>query len=97
MAPVAAIGGRALSGPDWPAGHDHRRHHGVCADADPAQPDWGVVTKPHESGLVIIVKNGVVSLAIVITIGFMMLVSLLVDVALTTLIASARDWLPLAP
>jgi uncharacterized BrkB/YihY/UPF0761 family membrane protein len=44
---------------------------------------WGVVTKPHKSVLVIIVKNRVVSLAIVITIGFIMLVSLLVDVALT--------------
>ena len=58
---------------------------------------WGVVTKPHKSGLVILVKNRVVSLAIVITIGFIMLVSLLVDVAITAVIASARDWLPLAP
>ncbi len=58
---------------------------------------WGVVTKPRKSGLAILVKNRVVSLAIVITIGFILLVSLLVDVALTALIGSARDWLPLAP
>jgi membrane protein len=58
---------------------------------------WGVVTKPQKKGLVTLVKNRVVSLAIVIAIGFIMLVSLVVDVAIKAVIASARDWLPLAP
>jgi membrane protein len=58
---------------------------------------WGVVTKPHKSGIVVLVKNRVVSLAIVITIGFILLVSLVIDVAITAVIASARDWLPIAP
>ena len=58
---------------------------------------WGVVTKPHKKGLVSIVRNRVVSLAIVITIGFILLVSLVVDVAIKAVIASAGDWLPIAP
>jgi membrane protein len=58
---------------------------------------WGVVTKPHKKGLVTVVKNRVVSLAIVITIGFILLVSLVVDVAIKAAIASAADWLPIAP
>ncbi len=58
---------------------------------------WGVATRPHKSGIVILIKNRVVSLAIVIAIGFIMLVSLVLDVAITAGIASARDWLPLAP
>jgi membrane protein len=58
---------------------------------------WGVATRPRKSGLLILIKNRVVSLAIVITIGFILLVSLVVDVAITAGIASARDWLPLAP
>ena len=58
---------------------------------------WGVATRPRKSSLVILIKNRVVSLVIVITIGFILLVSLVVDVAITSGIASARDWLPLAP
>jgi membrane protein len=61
---------------------------------------WGVVTKPHKKSLVslvILVKNRVVSLAIVITIGFILLVSLVLDVAIKAVIASAGDWLPIAP
>src|SRR4029453_4997968 len=58
---------------------------------------WGVVTKPHKKGLVNLVKNRVVSLAIVITIGFILLVSLVVDVAIKAAIAGAADWLPIAP
>jgi membrane protein len=56
---------------------------------------WGVTSKPSRSGLLILLKNRVLSLAIVLTIGFVLLVSLLLSVALKAVIRYADTWVPL--
>jgi membrane protein len=56
---------------------------------------WGVVAKPRRSSLLILLKTRVLSLAIVLTIGFLLLVSLLLNVALKAVIHYADTWIPL--
>jgi membrane protein len=58
---------------------------------------WGVVAKPQKSGLMILVKNRVLSLTIVLTIGFVMLVSLLLSVALRAVTRYAEAWIAVPP
>jgi len=58
---------------------------------------WGVVPKPTRSSMFILIKARVLSLTIVIAIGFVLLVSLLLSVFLRAVIAFAQDWLPLPP
>jgi membrane protein len=58
---------------------------------------WGVVAKPQKSSLLILVKNRVLSLTIVLTIGFILLVSLLLSVALRTLVRYADTWIAVPP
>lgn len=58
---------------------------------------WGVAARPQRSGLLILVKNRILSLAIVLTIGFVLLVSLLVSVALRAVIKYAEYWVPVPP
>ncbi len=55
---------------------------------------WGVVSRPQKSSLKILVKNRILSLAIILTIGFILLVSLLLDVALRGIIRYADAWVP---
>jgi membrane protein len=55
---------------------------------------WGVVSKPTKSSILILVKNRVLSLTVVLTIGFVLLVSLLLNVALSAIIAYAESWIP---
>ncbi len=56
---------------------------------------WGVVAKPERSSLLILLKTRVLSLAIVLTIGFVLLVSLLLNVALKAVVRYADTWIPL--
>lgn len=56
---------------------------------------WGVAAKPDRSSIVVLVKNRVLSLAIVLTIGFVLLVSLLLNVALKAVVRYADAWVPL--
>lgn len=58
---------------------------------------WGVVAKPEKSGLLILLKTRLLSLAIILTIGFVLLVSLLLNVALRAVIAYAEGWAPIPP
>jgi membrane protein len=58
---------------------------------------WGVVSKPQKSSLLILVKNRILSLAIILTIGFILLVSLLLNVALRAVIRYADSWVPVPP
>lgn len=58
---------------------------------------WGVVARPSRSGLVILLKNRLLSLAVVLVIGFVMLVSLLFTVMLRAVIRFADEWLPVHP
>jgi membrane protein len=56
---------------------------------------WGVAAKRDLSGILVLVKNRVLSLAIVLTIGFVLLVSLLLNVALKAVVRYADSWVPL--
>lgn len=58
---------------------------------------WGVVPRPTRSGVLLFVKSRVLSLAVVVAIGFVLLVSLLLSVAMRTIMVFAQDWLPLPP
>jgi membrane protein len=58
---------------------------------------WGVVSKPQKSSILILVKNRILSLAIILTIGFILLVSLLLNVALRAVIRYADAWIPVPP
>jgi membrane protein len=58
---------------------------------------WGVVSKPQKSSIMILVKNRILSLAIILTIGFVLLVSLLLNVALRAVIQHAEGWVLVPP
>jgi membrane protein len=53
---------------------------------------WGVVAKPHRSSVWILLKSRLLSLAIILTIGFVLLVSLLLNVALSAVVRYAESW-----
>jgi membrane protein len=55
---------------------------------------WGVVAKPSRSGVVIFIRNRLLSLTVVVAIGFVLLVSLLAGVALQAMVHYASDWIP---
>ena len=54
---------------------------------------WGVAPKPSRSSILLFILSRVLSLTVVLVIGFIMLVSLLLTVGLRALIAFAGDWL----
>lgn len=58
---------------------------------------WGVVAAPRKSGILVLLKNRLLSLAIVLTLGFTLLVSLLLSVALRALVQYAEHWVPVPP
>lgn len=55
---------------------------------------WGVMAKPSRSSVFLLFKARLLSLMVVLAIGFVLLVSLLLSVILNSLIAFASDWLP---
>ncbi len=55
---------------------------------------WGVTAKPSRSGIVVFVKVRILSLALVLTIGFLLLVSLVFSTALTAAIHYAEELIP---
>jgi membrane protein len=56
---------------------------------------WGVMAKPSRSSIFVLVKVRLLSLAVVLAIGFVLLVSLLLSVVLNAIITFASGWLPL--
>lgn len=58
---------------------------------------WGVVAKPSRSSIFIFVKGRILSLALVLTIGFLLLVSLVFSTLLTALIRYAQEWILMPP
>lgn len=54
---------------------------------------WGVAPKPSRNSLFVFIKSRVLSLTMVLVVGFIMLVSLLVGVSLRALVVFAGDWL----
>lgn len=55
---------------------------------------WSVVPRPSRSSLFIYVKNRLLSLTVVLAIGFVLLVSLLLSVLVRALVSFAQDWIP---
>ncbi|MCH8552764.1 MAG: YihY/virulence factor BrkB family protein [Natronospirillum sp.] len=56
---------------------------------------WDVVRKPTRSGLYILLKNRLLSLTIVLSIGFILLMSLFLSVVLQAVLSFADQWIPL--
>jgi membrane protein len=56
---------------------------------------WDVVPRPSRSGLWRLIKARLLSLTLVLAIGFVLLVSLLLSVALRAIVTFAEQWLPL--
>lgn len=56
---------------------------------------WGVMAKPSRSGVLILIRNRLLSLAVVLAIGFILLVSMLASVALRAALRFAETWIPL--
>ena len=55
---------------------------------------WGVAARPSRSSILILIKNRLLSLTVVLVIGFVMLVSLLFTVMLRAVLRFADAWLP---
>ena len=55
---------------------------------------WGVTAKPSRNSIVLLLKARLLSLMVVLAIGFVLLVSLLLSVILNAVIAFASGWLP---
>lgn len=58
---------------------------------------WGVAPRPTRNSILLFIKNRVLSLTIVLGIGFIMLVSMVLSVALRGLVMYANDWIPIPP
>jgi len=58
---------------------------------------WDVAPRPSRSSLLLFIRRRVLSLTIVLAIGFILLVSLLLSVALRAAMGFAEPWLPVAP
>lgn len=56
---------------------------------------WDVAPRPSRNGLWLFIKARVLSLTVVLSIGFVLLVSLLLSVALRAIMTFAEQWLPL--
>lgn len=56
---------------------------------------WGVMPRPSRNTLFLLLKSRVLSLTIVLSIGFVLLVSLLLSVILRAVMTFAADWLPM--
>lgn len=56
---------------------------------------WGVAARPTRNSLLLFIHTRVLSLTIVLAIGFILLVSLLLSVALRTAMVFAEQWLPM--
>jgi len=55
---------------------------------------WGVTVRPSRSGLLVLVRNRLLSLLIALIFGLVMLASLLATIALKAVIRFAEQWLP---
>lgn len=55
---------------------------------------WGVAPKPKRNNLWVLLKTRMLSLTIILAIGFILMVSLLLSVALRSVMAFAQEWLP---
>ncbi len=58
---------------------------------------WGVTAKPSRSGWMVMIVQRLISFAMVLTLGFLLLTSLIITTALTATIEMAKGWMSVAP
>jgi membrane protein len=58
---------------------------------------WGVMAKPSRSGWVVMIVQRLISFAMVLTVGFLLLTSLVLSTALTAMVTMAQSWFTVAP
>ena len=58
---------------------------------------WSVAPRPTRSSVALYIKTRLLSLTVVLAIGFVLLVSLLLSVAIRALVVFAQEWLPVPP
>jgi membrane protein len=58
---------------------------------------WGVVARPSRSGLTVFLTTRLLSLGVVLIIGFLLLTSLVISMAILALIQFAEHWVPIPP
>ncbi|HSA58030.1 MAG TPA: YihY/virulence factor BrkB family protein [Gemmatimonadaceae bacterium] len=58
---------------------------------------WGVRAKPSQSGLRVFLRTRLVSLGLVMILGFLLLVSFALTVAVGAVIRYAQEWVPIPP
>lgn len=58
---------------------------------------WGVVAKPSRSGIVVFLMTRLLSLGVVLVIGFLLLTSLVMSMAITAVLEYAETWIPIPP
>lgn len=58
---------------------------------------WGVTAKPSRSGWVVMIVQRLISFAMVLTVGFLLLTSLVLTTALTAMVELSKGWFPVAP
>ncbi len=56
---------------------------------------WQVAPRPSRSSIVLLIKSRILSLAVVLALGFVLLVSLLLSVIVRAITAFAEEWLPI--
>jgi len=56
---------------------------------------WGVAPRPARNNLWVFIKSRLLSLTIILAIGFILLVSLMLSVISSAIMAYAKDWLPI--
>jgi membrane protein len=56
---------------------------------------WGVVAKPSRSGILVFLTTRLVSLGVVLIIGFLLLTSLVLSMAIVALMQYAEHWIPI--
>lgn len=58
---------------------------------------WGVTAKPSRSGWIVMIMQRLISFAMVLTMGFLLLASLVLTTALTAAVDLAKGWFTVAP
>jgi membrane protein len=58
---------------------------------------WGVIAKPCRSGWMVMIGRRLISFAMVLTMGFLLLTSLVLTTALTAAVQLADGWMPAGP
>lgn len=58
---------------------------------------WQVVAKPTRNSIMLMVRSRLLSLTVVLSIGFVLLVSMLLSVLIRAVMVFAQEWIPLPP